>query len=254
MRTASLFGYLASLAFAAGVVGIWQLAANLQIVSPVFLPGPDRAFAALIGGLFTGDLGPATLATLRRMALGWLIASALGIALGAFVGTSPRARAYLAPMLEVLRPLPASSLIPVFIALFGLSEGMVLAVIGFGALWPMLLATIHGISTVEPTLIEVSRALGMRRAAAIAKISLPNALPDIFAALRLGMTVALILAVVGEMLTGRLGLGQSLLLAARSFRAPDLFAGVIILGAIGYAGAALLQALERHLLAWRDRA
>jgi ABC-type nitrate/sulfonate/bicarbonate transport system permease component len=69
--------------------------------------------------------------------------------------------------------------------------------------------------------------------------------------MRLGLTIALILAVVGEMLTGRDGLGNWILLAARSFRAPDLFAGVILLGLLGYVSAQLLSFAEQRLLRWR---
>ena len=95
------------------------------------------------------------------MIYGWLLASLLGVALGAVIGMSKAAQAYLTPMLELIRPLPASAMIPVAISFFGLSDGMVLVVIGFGALWPMLLSTIHGFTAVEPRLYEVSRMLGL---------------------------------------------------------------------------------------------
>lgn len=243
-----------SLAVAAGLVLLWQWIADYKLVSPVFLPGPDRAWAALVKGMAKGDLAMKLAATVERMVWGWLIASLVGIALGAAIGTSSALRAYVAPTLEFLRPLPASAVIPVAIAVLGLSDSMVLAVIAFGALWPVLLATIHGFSAVEPRLYEVGRALGLSRAAVIGKIALPSASPDILAGMRLGLTVALILAVVCEMLAGRDGLGNWILLAARSFRAPDLYAGVILLGALGYVSSVLLAALEARLLVWRSRA
>jgi ABC-type nitrate/sulfonate/bicarbonate transport system permease component len=83
------------------------------------------------------------------------------------------------------------------------------------------------------------------------KIALPSSMPDILAGMRLGLTVSLILAVVGEMLTGRDGLGNWILLAARSFRAPDLYAGVILLGLLGYVSAQGLAWVESRLLRWR---
>jgi sulfonate transport system permease protein len=88
----------------------------------------------------------------------------------------------------------------------------------------------------------------------VAKIALPSASPDILAGMRLGLTVALILSVVCEMIAGRDGLGNWILLAARSFRAPDLYAGVILLGLLGYATAVAIGLLEARLLAWRTRA
>lgn len=244
----------ASLAVGVGLVLLWQAIADRRLVSPVFLPGPDRAWAALVRGMTTGDLGAKLAGTVERMLWGWLLASLVGIAIGAVIGISPRLRAYLAPMLEFLRPLPASAVIPLAIALLGLTDAMVLAVIAFGALWPVLLATVHGFAAVEPRLFEVARALGFGRLATILKVALPSALPDILAGMRLSITIALILAVVGEMLAGRDGLGQWILLAARAFRAPDLYAGVVLLGLLGYASALLVALAERRLLARRTRA
>jgi ABC-type nitrate/sulfonate/bicarbonate transport system permease component len=136
------------------------------------------------------------------MAYGWLAASVAGIALGAMIGSSRLMRTYVAPSLEFLRPLPVSAIIPVAIAAFGLTQGMALFVIAFGAIWPIMLATIHGFAAVEPRLYEVARSLQMSRLAVIFKIALPSASPDILAGMRLSLTVALILAVVCEILAG----------------------------------------------------
>src|SRR3954469_828556 len=251
MNVAQWCWRLGSFAVAAGFVALWQLGANRKLVSPVFLPGPDRAWASLVRGFTSGDLLAKTLGTLEHMAYGWLAASMLRIALGAMIGSSKTMRSYVAPSLEFLRPLPASAIIPVAIALFGLTQGMALFVIAFGAIWPMLLATVHGFAAVEPRLYEVARALHMSRLAVILKIALPSASPDILSGMRLSLTVALILSVVCEMLAGLDGLGHWILLSARAFRSADLFAGVILLGAIGYATALMMSAVERRLLVWR---
>ncbi|WP_051903973.1 ABC transporter permease [Neorhizobium vignae] len=230
---------------------VWKLVTDAKLVSPIFFPGPERTYAALVKGLSGGALLQQTLQTIQRMLLGWLLASFVGILLGALVGISKRARAFIAPMLELLRPLPASAMIPVAIAFLGFSDHMVLVVIAFGALWPMLLATIHGFAAMEPRLYEVSQVLGLSRLEVIWKLALPSAMPMILASLRLGLTISLILAVVGEMLASREGLGQSILAASRSFRSPDLFAGIVILGAIGLVGSRLLSIAERRLLRWQ---
>jgi ABC-type nitrate/sulfonate/bicarbonate transport system permease component len=240
-----------SFAVAAGFVALWQLIANLRLVSPVFLPGPDRAWAALTRGFAGGDLLEKLNGTLWHMALGWLLASLAGIVVGALIGSSRAMRAYVAPTLEFLRPLPVSAIIPVAIALFGLTQGMALFVIAFGAIWPTLLATVHGFAAVEPRLYEVARVLHLSRLAVIFKIALPSASPDILSGMRLSLTVALILSVVCEMLAGLDGLGHWVLLSARSFRSPDLFAGVILLGAVGYATSLMMSVVERRLLVWR---
>jgi sulfonate transport system permease protein len=250
-RSARGMWLIVSFLAAALAVLAWQKIADARLISPVFLPGPDRAWAALTHGLTQGDLLKRWTGTIRHMFLGWLLASLVGVMIGAAIGSSERARAYCGPILELMRPLPASALVPLAISLLGLTERMVLAVIAFGALWPMLLATVHGFAAVEPRLYEVSRALGLSRWEQIYKISLPSSLPDILSGMRLGLTIALILAVVGEMLASQEGLGNQILLAARSFRAADLYAGVILLGVTGYVTALLLGAVEARLLRWR---
>ncbi|MGJ4994402.1 ABC transporter permease [Bradyrhizobium sp. HKCCYLS3077] len=251
MRWSVLGWRLASFGVAACVIALWQLAADQRWVSPVFLPGPNRAWASLMRGFTSGDLLAKLVGTLAHMAYGWLLASIAGIALGAMIGSSKAMRLYVAPTLELLRPLPVSAIIPVAIAALGLSQGMALFVIAFGSLWPLLLGTIHGFGAVEPRLYEVAQVLHMSRLAVIFKIALPSAAPDILAGMRLSLTVALILAVVCEMLAGLDGLGQWVLLSARAFRSADLFAGVMLLGVIGYVTALAMGAAESRLLRWQ---
>ena len=235
----------------AGVIGLWWAASHAGWISRVFLPTPEATLASLREGLAQGELAVFTLATVQRMVEGWLLASLAGVALGALIGISPAARAYLQPTLEFMRPLPASALLPLAISLFGLNPGMVLFVVAFGAMWPVLLATVHGFANVAPQLQEVARCLQLSKAGFVWKIGLPNALPDILAGMRLSLTVSLIVAVVGEMIASQAGLGQAILLAARSFRASELFAGIVLLGLIGFASNALLGLAERRLLKWQ---
>lgn len=234
-----------------GLLALWWAVTQAGLVSRVFLPSPQAAWASLMEGLVDGDLAAFTLATVQRMLLGWGLACLAGVALGVLVGLSDAARTWLQPTLEFVRPLPASAVMPLAISVFGLSSGMVVAVVAFGAMWPVLLGTIHGLTSVHRRLHEVSQALQLSRAAFVCSIGLPNALPDILAGARLSMTVALIVAVVGEMIASQPGLGQAILLAARSFRSSELFAGIALLGAIGFASNALLALAARRLMPWQ---
>jgi len=251
MTRSRLADALCSLAMLGALLALWWASSALGWVNRAFLPSPGVAITSLIDGLTQGPLLAFTASTLARMAIGWLLASLLGIVLGAWIGSSPRARAWLQPALEFLRPLPASALIPLAVAVFGLSAGMVLAVVAIGAMWPTLLATIHGLSAVPERLKEVSQALQLGRRDFLFKIGLPHALPDILSGMRLSMTVSLIVSVVGEMVASQPGLGQAVLLAARSFQSGELFAGVILLGLTGFASSSLLAQAERRLLGWQ---
>jgi ABC-type nitrate/sulfonate/bicarbonate transport system permease component len=244
---------IASIAVGVVLVLVWQIVADMKILSPAFFPGPDRTWKAFLRAAASGDLAPRVYATVSRMLMGWALASVLGVLLGSLIGSSPHLRRLLGPMLEFLRPLPASATIPIFIVLLGMSNAMVLTVVAFGALWPMLLGTVHGFEAVEPRLYEVAKVLHLSKASVILKIALPSALPDILSGLRLSLTVALILTVVCEMLVGVDGLGSWTLISARAFRSPDLYAGVFLLGIIGYLGASILTMVSNRLLAWKAR-
>jgi sulfonate transport system permease protein len=243
---------LGSVAVTLALLALWWAASHGGWISRVFLPTPEATLSSLREGLASGELAQFTLATTWRMVEGWLLASLLGVALGALIGVSVRARSYLQPTLEFVRPLPASALLPLAISIFGLSPNMVLSVVAFGAMWPVLLGTIHGFAALEPRLVEVSRCLQLSRSDFVLKVGLPNALPDILAGMRLALTVALIVSVVGEMIASQPGLGQAILLAARAYRASELFAGIVLLGLIGVASNALLALAERHWLQWQQ--
>ena len=240
-----------SIAVTEVLIGLWALVSTNRWISPVYLPTPAATFNSLEEGLKSGDLLLLSSGTIERMCYGWVLASLIGIAIGALIGVSATLRAWLQPMLELIRPLPASAIMPAAISLLGLSPAMVLSVIAFGALWPVLLATVHGFGAVEPRLDDVARVLGLSRLQFIFKIGLPNALIDAFGGMRLSLTISLILAVVGEMLASQEGLGTAILQAARTFRAADLFAGVALLGAIGFISNMLLNAFERRVLRWK---
>jgi sulfonate transport system permease protein len=230
----------------------WEIGCRVSGVSPVLLPSPSRIWAALLKGIESGVLVAQTQATVGRMLGGWLLASLAGIVVGLIIGTAPRVRPFIQPTLEFIRPMPSSAIVPVAIAILGLSQRMVIFVICFGAIWPVMLNTVQGVSRIEPRLREVSRVMGMSRIAFIWKIGLPHALPYILAGMRLSIATSLILTIVGEMVASQPGVGQGMVMAARSFRSADLYAGLLVLGLLGLASAITLAAVERRLLAYRN--
>ena len=238
-------------AFAALLLGAWQLGALYGAISPIFFPSPVRTLEELAKQVADGRLWQPLGATTQRMLWGWFAASLAGVVIGAAIGLSRTAREYLEPMLEFMRPLPASAIIPVAVLFLGLSTQMSTAVIAFGSIWPVLLAAVHGFATVEPQLTEVSSSLCLTRWQRLWKIALPSAMPDILAGVRVGLGIALILAVVTEMQASLPGLGQNILLAQRSFKSPELYAGVVVLGVLGFIANQLILGIERRLLRWR---
>ena len=245
------FWFLLSLGFLAAALLAWKLAADAKLINPLWFPGPDRTFRVLTEWISGGDLWDPLGKTVWRMFAGWLAASVAGVALGAAIASSAFARDLFEPSAEFLRPLPTSAILPPAILVLGFSNAMIVFVVAFGSVWPILLGAIHGFKSVDPRLTEVSRMLRLSPWARAWKIQLPNALPDIFAGMRVSISIALIITVASEMLSSQPGIGHLMLLAARAFRSADIFAGIVILGALGYATNSAMQKLEDWLLRWR---
>lgn len=235
------------------LLAAWQYCAAMGFLSPAYFPAPSLTFEALTDSITTGALWKPLAATALRMFEGWIVASFVGILLGAVIGSSRTARDYLQFTVEFLRPFPASAIIPPATLIFGLSNAMAIWVIAFGSVWPVLLGTLHGFASIEPRLKEVSVAIEMRPIAYLRKIALPSALPDIFTGVRISLAIALILAVVVEMQAAQPGLGQNILLAQRMFRSPELYAGIVVLGLFGFLASWVLDRAERRLLAWKSQ-
>jgi sulfonate transport system permease protein len=240
-----------SLAFFVAMLVAWQVAANARLINPLWFPGPDRAFAKLRQWAVTGTLWMPLGETVWRMFAGWLAACAVGISLGAAIASSSLARALFEPSAEFLRPLPASAVLPIAILVLGLSDAMIVFVVAFGSVWPVLLGAIHGFRSLDPRLAEVARTLRLTRWQRAIKFDFPGALPDIFAGMRVSISIALIVTVASEMLSSQPGIGYLMLVAARAFRSADIFAGIMVLGAVGYLTNTAVQRLEDHLLRWR---
>ena len=251
MTRRSLSLNIGAVLFALGLLVLWQILAEARVLSPVYFPPPARAIAELWSRLTDGRAWPSIQATSLRMLFGWFFASLLGIVLGAAIGSSRVARDFLEPTLDFIRPLPASAIIPVAILFLGLSDQMSIAVIAFGALWPVLLSSVYGFGSVHGRLQEVSAVLGFSRIEFLRKIAIPSATPDIMSGVRVSLAISLILAVVTEMQASLPGIGRDIFMAQRNFRSADLYAGLILLGAIGFSVNYVLLAFETRLLRWR---
>ena len=241
----------ASLAFFCLLLLAWKLSADAKLLNPLWFPGPDRSFGKLWEWITTGALWQPLGATVWRMFAGWLAACVAGVALGAAIASSPIARRLFRPSAEFLRPLPASAVLPPAILILGLSDAMIVFVVAFGCVWPILLGAIQGFRSLEPRLLEVSRLMKFSHWKHAWAFQLPGALPDIFAGMRVSIAIALIVTVASEMLSSQPGIGYLMLLAARAFRSADIFAGIIVLGALGFATNYAVQKLEERLLRWR---
>jgi ABC-type nitrate/sulfonate/bicarbonate transport system permease component len=197
-----------------------------------------------VGAAGDGSLFAATGFTLGSAALGLAIGTLGGVLLGTVLGLVPRAARAGFLSIEVLRPIPSVALIPLAMLVFGFGLRLELSVVAFATFWPMLVLAQAAARQVEPRLLEVARALQLSPAERFAKIVLPAMVPRLFVALRLGVAIALVVAVTVEIAANPHGMGYTLMIAQQSLDPALMLAWLFWIGAVGYAvnaGALWLQ-------------
>jgi sulfonate transport system permease protein len=230
------------------VVAVWWFA-SARWNSAYFPPLADIVdtfFETWTSDRLSEDLLP----SLARFGAGLGIALAVGVALGVVLGLSSTLRRLLDPVIDFFRAMPKPALLPLAILLLGVGESMKIAFIAFGALWPILLNSIDGVRSVDPDMVAMSRVYGLSRWQRIRHVILPAASPQMFVGARLALASALILMVVSEMLASTNGLGYFVLQAQQTFAILPMWAGILMLGLVGYLVNVIFLVVERRALAW----
>ncbi len=192
------------------------------------------------------DLAP----SLVNLAFGYSVALIVGVGLGTVLGLAPRLSTALWPTLEFVRAIPGVALLPIFVILLGVGPSMKVTLIAVGAVWPILLNTIDGVRSVEPTLRDVAACFRIPLLTRLRYIVLPAAGPQIFSGARISLSIAVILIVVSEMVGANGGIGYFVRAAERSFAIPEMWSGIIMLGLLGYVLNTLFRIVEAHVLEW----
>lgn len=215
-----------------------------------FFPPLSEILDSLVEEWFGPRLVADVWPSLYRLAAGYALAVVLSLALGVLIGTSRTVRALTEPVFEFFRAIPPPVLVPIFILLLGLGDGMKIVVIAFGCMWPILLNTVEGVRAVDDVLSDTGTVYGLRGWSRLRHLVLPSASPQIFAGLRQGLSVAIILMVISELFAATNGLGYAVVQAQRSFAIPETWAGMIMLGLLGFLLALLFRVVESRQLAW----
>ncbi|MDR3375602.1 MAG: ABC transporter permease, partial [Ancalomicrobiaceae bacterium] len=192
--------------------------------------------------------------SLQRSGIAFGAAIALGVPLGLLMGQIPVVERLLDPLLQFFRQTSALALYPVFILLLGLGEASKVFVIFWATLFPILLATIGGVSQVDAKLIEMARVYGASRLTIFRRVILPGAVPPIFVGLRLSATTALLMLIAAEMIGAHQGLGFEVMNAQYNFQIPLMFAAILLLAALGLAVNYAIVRLQRQLCRWDTKA
>ena len=235
-----------------GALGLWEAWGRGR---PSFLVPPasvvlERAWEVWPTGDFLGAVG----ASLGRLAVGFLIGATAGLAVGLAMGASTRVRRLLEPLVDLVRSLPPIALLPVAIVVFGVGDGMRIAVIAVGLSFPILLGALDGVRAVPPETRDTAALLRLGAVERTLRVYLPAASPSIAAGVRVAAPIGLVLIVISELPGEGEGIGRYIVFQQSQFNIPEVYGGILFLGLLGFALNALVALAERRLLAWHDGA
>jgi NitT/TauT family transport system permease protein len=237
---------------AAFLIG-WKLLVVVGGYPPYILPPPETVFQRLARGLAQGTIPPHALATLEEIGWGFLVGAGAALVIGYLLARSPLAEKLVSPYLVAAQATPILAIAPLLALWFGtglISKVIICALIVF---FPVAVATMVGIRSVDARLLELGQSLRATRWQVFRHLELPAALPSILGGMRVGVTLAVIGAIVGEWAGADRGLGVLILLAQGSlFDIPLLFATLATIAFIGLGLYIVVLLVERQLIGrWR---
>jgi sulfonate transport system permease protein len=246
--TGALVALLIEAVLPVAAVAAWWISSEGS--TSTYFPPLSSILSALRSTWLFSRFGTDAVPSLEHLAAGMGIALTIGVLGGLVLGLTPFLADALAPVLEFLRATPGVALVPAALLLLGIGTRMQVSLIAYGTLWPILLNTIDGVRSVDPVVRDVVTSYQLTRWDRVWRVVLPAASPQIVAGVRTALSVGITVIVFSEMAGSTDGIGFQILQAQRSFAIPQMWAGMLFLGIVGYAVNVAFRGLERVLLGW----
>ncbi|WYX21145.1 ABC transporter permease [Achromobacter xylosoxidans] len=235
------------------LIGLWHASIEIFAIPDYLLPRPGAVFDALAQGFATGSLWPHIGATLAEAVSGYALGCGLAIVFGALLAESRTFERFCYPVFLGLQAMPKVALGPIILVWFGFGMASKVVLVALVCFFPLFVNTVNGVKRTDPELLDACRAFCASRRYLLLRVKLPAAAGDIFSGLQIGVSLALIGAVVGEFLSAQRGLGYLIASASVSMSLATMFAGVALLAAIGLTGSLLMRRLHRRVVFWEGR-
>jgi len=233
------------------LLAIWELVCLSGVVSSLFLPAPSAIINALLEMIADGEIGVSLAASLFRILAGFFVGSLIGLAVGLVTGTSALMDKIGTPIVNAIYPIPKIALLPLFILWLGIGELSKVTIIALGVFFPVAMNTYSGVKNVDTLLLKVAASFNASWWMTMKSVVLPNAMPMIFAGLRLAAGTSLLLLVAAEMIAAQVGIGALILHYGDLMITDKLMAGVIVLSLLGLVFNLILQFVERKAIPWK---
>lgn len=217
-----------------------------------FIPSPALLAERFVQVWFSERLLTDVLPSIWRLVVGLGISIVAGIVIGMIIGSVTWLRWLFEPLFEFIRAIPSTILIPVLLLLIGINDAMKITLIVLSCVWPILLNTVAGVTSVDEIHKSTSKVFGLSKAYHFRHVVLPSASPQIMAGIRQSLAVALILMVVSEMFASVDGIGHMTINFQNRVAIPEMWSGIVLLGLIGVLMSAVFLFFQRRILSWYE--
>jgi NitT/TauT family transport system permease protein len=236
------------------LVVLWYGVVAARVIEPILLPPPHRIMLAVVSELQAASCWHALGATLLRVMVGFLVASLFGIPIGLILGIRPSAWEAVEFLFDFFRSLPAVALFPIFMLFFGLGDTARIGTTAFSCGLVMVLHSYYGVARAPRLRRDLAAVMGAAKSEVLRRVILPDALGQILVGARIALSLGVVVVLVTEMVVvSETGLGRRLLEAQQRFRAADLFADVLLVGALGLGLNWAVGLFERRTMPWVRR-
>ncbi len=235
---------------------VWHLAATYGFnwyINFENIPTPGIVWDAFVKQAGTLEFYKHIGASMNRIIISYLCATVIGVLLGVLMGRSKFAHNLLIPYIEILRPIPAVAWIPLAILMWPTEESSIIYITFLGALFPIILNTIHGVEQTPEVLVRAAKSLGANNLQIFRHVVLPAALPSIAAGLAIGMGVSWFSLLAGEIISGQYGIGYFTWHAYQLIEYPNIIVGMLVIGALGTFSTQAVRVATNPFLKWKRR-
>ena len=229
-------------------LGIWQIAG--AHVNPILLATPTRVWSAFINLIQSGELGPAFLRAMEVLGVGFAIAAVVGVLVGILMGRSSVARRILNPYVSFFQATPLIALTPLVVIWTGIGFNAEVLITVLLGVWSVIINTEEGVRNTPSTLLDMARVYHAGELSVVRNVAVPNAVPYIFAGLRIALAKSLIGVIIAEMDISLKGLGGLIQNAGDAFQTAPLLAAIICSSVVGVIGTIILEVLRRRIAPW----
>jgi NitT/TauT family transport system permease protein len=241
-----------ALAGVAAFLGLWCLLSYTGLVPGVILPSPTDVVKAFPVLHFEEALVRSAGASFYRVMMGFLLSAVVAIPLGVLMGTYLPIKHFFAPILDPLRFLPISALVPLFIVWFGIDDMQKIIFLFVGTFVYLLPLVVEAVARVDDVYLQTAMTLGARPGQLIRHVLVPGSLPGIAEALRVMNGVGWTYVILAEVINAPLGLGALITVAGKRSHVDQIFALVLVILFIGVATDFIIRMINKRLFAWAE--